>query len=167
MTAAKLTALQTSIDGFKAIVSKPRDNIVAGATVTQELSSEFDAADETLAEILDSLIGQFQAINAKFVSDYNNAWTIVDTSASHANPNPPTPAPTPAAPKPRRRDADRIIRTKRFPEMETALFISTVVILIRLGWCNHSLRCNSPVLVFSASALRFRLSAIFWRDRRS
>ena len=47
--------------------------------MTQELSDEFDAADETLSEILDGLIGQFQAANAKFVSDYNNARIIVDT----------------------------------------------------------------------------------------
>jgi len=101
ITAAKLTALQAAIDGYKAIVTKPRDNIVAGATVTQALSDEFDAADETLSEILDGLIVQFQATNAKFVSDYNNARTIVDTSASHASPNQPTPAPTAAAtPKP-------------------------------------------------------------------
>ncbi len=98
ITAAKLTALQANIDGFKAIVSKPRDNIVAGATVTQQLSDEFDAADETLSEILDGLIGQFAATNAKFVSDYNNARTIIDASASHASPNQPTPAPTPATP---------------------------------------------------------------------
>jgi len=96
ITAAKLTALQAAIDGFKAIVSKPRDHIVAGATVTQQLSDEFDAADETLSEILDGLIGQFAATNAKFVSDYNNARIIVDTSASHASPNQPTPTPTPA-----------------------------------------------------------------------
>ena len=98
ITAAKLTALQAAIDGYKAIVTKPRDNIVAGATVTQELSNEFDAADETLSEILDGLIVQFQTTNAKFVSDYNNARTIVDQSASHASPNQPTPTPTPTAP---------------------------------------------------------------------
>ena len=61
--------------------------------MTQALSDEFDAADETLSEILDGLIGQFQASHAKFVSDYNNARTIVDASASHASPNQPTPAP--------------------------------------------------------------------------
>jgi hypothetical protein len=44
------------------------------------------------------LIVQFQATNAKFVSDYQNARTIVDASVSHASPNQPTPAPTPAAP---------------------------------------------------------------------
>ncbi len=75
---------------------KPRDNIVAGATVTQELSDEFDAADETLSEILDGLVVQFKDTNATFVGDYNNARTIVDTSASHASPNQPAPAPTPA-----------------------------------------------------------------------
>ena len=63
-----------------------------------ELGGVFDAADETLAEILDGLIGQFADANAKFVSDYNNARIIVDTSASHASPNQPTPAPTPATP---------------------------------------------------------------------
>jgi len=98
VTAAKLTALQAAIDGFKAIVSKPRDNIVAGATVTQALSDEFDAADETLSEILDGLMVQFEDANAKFVSDYNNARIIVDRSASHASPNPPTPATTTAKP---------------------------------------------------------------------
>jgi hypothetical protein len=100
VTAAKLTALQAAIDGFKAIVSKPRDNIVAGATVTQELNDAFDAADETLEEILDGLIVQFKDTNAKFVSDYNNARTIVDASASHASPNQPTPAPTTTTTKP-------------------------------------------------------------------
>ncbi|SRR5581483_4010412 len=93
VTAAKLTALQAAIDAFSAIVSKPRDNIAAGKTVTQQLSDEFDAADETLEEGLDRLIGQFQNANAKFVSDYNNARTIVDASASHASPNQPAPAP--------------------------------------------------------------------------
>ena len=90
--------LSPRVVAFKAIVSKPRDNLAAGKTVTQELSDELDAADETLAEILDGLIGQFQATNAKSVSDYNNARIIVDTSASHASPTPP-PAPT-AKPKP-------------------------------------------------------------------
>ena len=62
------------------------------------MSDEFGAADETLEEILDGLVVQFQATNAKFVSDYNNARTIVDASASHASPNQPTPAPTPTTP---------------------------------------------------------------------
>jgi len=70
-------------------------NPAAGATVTKQLSDEFDAADETLSEILDGLIGQFQSTNAKFVSDYNNARIIVDTSASQASSNQPTPAATP------------------------------------------------------------------------
>jgi hypothetical protein len=66
----------------------------ASKAATQQLSDEFDAADETLSEILDGLIGQFAATNAKFVSDYNNARIIVDTSASHASPTPPaTPHP--------------------------------------------------------------------------
>ena len=96
VTEAKLTALQTAIEGFKAVVSKPRDNIVAGATVTQELFNEFNAADETLEEILDGLVLQFKDSDPKFVSDYNNARNIIDRAASHASPNPPPPAPTTA-----------------------------------------------------------------------
>ena len=95
VTAAKLTALQATVDAFNAIVSKPRDQIATAATVTQQISDEFDATDETLGEILDQLIGQFADGNATFVSNYQNARTIVDTSASHASPNQPTPIPTP------------------------------------------------------------------------
>ena len=94
--AARLTALQAAINAFKDIATKPRDNIVTGKTVTQELSDEFDAVDEMLSEILDGLVVQFQDTNAKFVSDYQNARIIVDASASHASPNQPAPAPTPA-----------------------------------------------------------------------
>jgi hypothetical protein len=94
VTTANLLGLQAVINAFKGMVSKPRDNIVEGSTVTKELSSEFDAADVTLEEILDGLIGQFQAANPKFVGDYRNARIIVDTSASHASPNQPAPAPT-------------------------------------------------------------------------
>jgi hypothetical protein len=64
---------------------EPRDKIVAGRTVTKELNDEFNAADETLSEILDGLVLQLKDTNAKFVSDYNNARIIVDQSASHAS----------------------------------------------------------------------------------
>jgi hypothetical protein len=38
---------------------------------------------------MDDLTGQITV--AKFVSDYENARIIVDTTASHASPTPPTP----------------------------------------------------------------------------
>jgi hypothetical protein len=59
------------------------------------MQTEFDALGEALA-IMDDLIAQFAPDNQKFVDDYNNARTIVDTSASHASPVKPTPAPAAA-----------------------------------------------------------------------
>ena len=100
MTAAKLTALQAAITAFSGIMQKPRQTIASGKTVTQQLSDAFDAADLALNEELDNLIGQFQATNAKFVSDYTNARIIVDAAASHASPTPPTPPTPPATPHP-------------------------------------------------------------------
>ena len=95
VTAAKLTALQTAITAFSGLMGKPRQTIASSKTVTQQLSDAFDATDLVLKEELDNLIGQFADTNAGFVSDYQNARTIVDQSASHASPNQPTPAPTP------------------------------------------------------------------------
>jgi hypothetical protein len=45
---------------------------------------------------MDDLTGQITI--AKFVSDYENARIIVDTTASHASPTPPTPPPAPPHP---------------------------------------------------------------------
>ena len=95
VTAAKLTALQAAITAFSGIIQKPRQTSASGKTVTQQLSDAFDAADVALNEELDNLVGQFQAANAKFVSDYTNARIIVDAAASHASPTPPTPPATP------------------------------------------------------------------------
>ena len=67
---------------------KPRDTPAAGKTVTTNLQAGFDAADEDLG-IMDDLTGQITV--TKFMSDYENARIIVDTTASHASPTPPTP----------------------------------------------------------------------------
>lgn len=95
VTAAKLTALTNAIAAYSLLISKPRDTRAAGKTITTNLQAEFDAADEDLG-ILDDLTGQITV--AKFVSDYENARIIVDTTASHASP--PPPPPPPATPKP-------------------------------------------------------------------
>jgi hypothetical protein len=90
VTATKVTALTNAIAVYNLLISKPRDTRAQGKTVTGNLQTEFDAADEDLG-IMDDLTGQITV--AKFVSDYNNARIIVDTSASHASPTPPTPPP--------------------------------------------------------------------------
>ena len=83
VTAAKLTALQTTIAGYSQFISKPRDLRAQGKTVTGTLQDEFDAADQALV-LMDDLISQFSPAHAKFVDDYTNARIIVDTAASHA-----------------------------------------------------------------------------------
>lgn len=95
VTAAKLTALNNAIATYNLLISKPRDTRAQGKTITGNLQTEFDAADEALVQ-MDDLTGQIT--NAKFVGDYKNARIIVDTAASHASPTPPTPPP--ATPKP-------------------------------------------------------------------
>jgi len=99
VTAARLATLQGVIDGFSLLVGKPRENIAAGRTVTQQLAAAFDTADEVLNEVLDNLIGQFEQDNPKFVSDYRNARTIVDNSPSHDDPISPSGTASPAPPK--------------------------------------------------------------------
>jgi hypothetical protein len=90
-----LTVLNAAIAAYNLLISKPRDTRAQGKTITGNLQTEFDAADEALTQ-MDDLLGQLS--DAKFVGDYNNARIIVDTAASHARPIPP-PAPQ-AKPKP-------------------------------------------------------------------
>ncbi len=92
-TAAKLNLLKAAIAAYNLLITKPRENRAQHKTTTGNLQAEFDLLDGALV-ILDDLIPQFAPANQKFVDDYNNARTIVDTSASHAS---PTPTPAPAA----------------------------------------------------------------------
>lgn len=95
LTAAKLTLLQAAIAAYNLLITKPRETRAQHKTTTGNMQAEFDLLDQALV-ILDDLIPQFAPDNQKFVDDYRNARTIVDTSASHASPAPPTP-PAPAA----------------------------------------------------------------------
>jgi hypothetical protein len=93
ITAAKLTGLQTVIATFDGLKGLPRQNITTGKTATKQLNDAFDLADETLNEILDNLVGQFEEANPKFVSDYHNARVIVDLAAGRNGEEPPAPKP--------------------------------------------------------------------------
>ena len=91
VTAAKLTALKGKIDAYAASISKPRDAIGSGSTATTQLAAEFDAADAALKDEMDNLVQQFNAANATFVADYNNARIIVDSGGGGSRPTPTTP----------------------------------------------------------------------------
>ena len=73
------------------LITKPRETRAQHKTTTGNMETEFKLLDEALG-VLDDLIPQFAPDNQKFVDDYHNARTIVDTSASHASPVKPTPA---------------------------------------------------------------------------
>jgi hypothetical protein len=92
LSAAKLNLLKAAIAAYNLLVTKPREVRIKGKTTTGNIQTEFDLLDVALG-ILDDLIPQFSPENQKFVDDYNNARTIVDTSASHASPVKPAPAP--------------------------------------------------------------------------
>lgn len=90
ITAAQLATVAMMITAYSSLVSKPRDTRAQGKTITSNIQTEFDAADDALT-LMDDLLGQLG--NQKFWSDYTNARDIVDTPATHASPAPPTPPP--------------------------------------------------------------------------
>ena len=82
VTAAKLKALQTKIDGYSDCLSKPRSAIRSNKTATQQLEAEFAAADKLLNDSLDKLALQFEASYPQFFQDWQNARNIVDNAAT-------------------------------------------------------------------------------------
>jgi hypothetical protein len=92
LTAAKLSLLKAAIGAYNLLITKPRATLAQHKTTTGNIQTEFDLLDEALG-IMDDLIPQFATANQKFVDDYKNARTIVNTSASHASPAKPTPPP--------------------------------------------------------------------------
>jgi len=93
VTTAKLTDLKAKIDAYAASLTKPRDAVASGSTSTKLLAGEFAAADAALKDQMDALMPQFAAANAKFVEDYNNARTVVDSGGGKTKAKPPTPTP--------------------------------------------------------------------------
>ena len=99
VTAAKLALVQAAVGAYNLFITKPRETRAQHKTTTGNIQTEFDLLGEALG-ILDDLIAQFAPDNQKFVDDYHNARTVVDTAASHASPAPaPTPTPTPTQAK--------------------------------------------------------------------
>lgn len=94
VTADKLTLLKAAIAAYNLLITKPRETRAQHKTTTGNIQTEFDLLGEALG-IMDDLIPQFSPASQKFVDDYNNARTIVDTAASHASPVKPTPTPAP------------------------------------------------------------------------
>lgn len=77
VTAAKLTTLKKKVEGFQALIPKPRSGRVTSRSATQELPKLFKQADELLSERLDKLAVQFKATQPAFYNAYTSARSIV------------------------------------------------------------------------------------------
>ena len=96
VTAAKLTSLQDKIDAYADSISRPREAVASGSTVTRQMADAFKAADAVLKGRMDTLISQFEAANPTFVKDYRNARIIVDNTGGGGAAAPAT-TPPPSA----------------------------------------------------------------------
>jgi hypothetical protein len=90
ITAATLSALQTRIGAYIAVIGSPRVARVKISTATEMLDTEFARADMILNDRIDGLMEQFKNSGTSFYADYKNARRIVDTGSQ---PNPPAPPP--------------------------------------------------------------------------
>jgi hypothetical protein len=93
ITAATLTALQTRIGAYIAVIGSPRVARAKISTATEMLDAEFARADMILTDRIDGLMEQFKDSGTSFYADYKNARRIVDTGSQGAPPAPPPPGP--------------------------------------------------------------------------
>jgi hypothetical protein len=93
ITAATLTALQTRISAYVAVIGAPRVVRVKISTATEMLDTEFARADMILNDRIDGLMEQFKDSGTSFYADYKNARRIVDTGSQGEPPAPPPPGP--------------------------------------------------------------------------
>jgi len=77
-----LEDLQDKITAYDECVTKPREAIATGKTVTKQIATEFRAADRVLNKSLDNLALKFKKAAPQFYQDYKNARAIVDTAAT-------------------------------------------------------------------------------------
>lgn len=77
-----LEDLQERIDAYAACISKPREAVATGKTLTKQIEKEFAAADALLTTGLDELILSFKATSPTFYEDYRNARAVVNRAAT-------------------------------------------------------------------------------------
>ena len=78
LTAASLTALQTTIDGYQAKVPTPRNSSAQKKTIRENLKKLIAEADTVLKEQMDKTVVGFKAANPDFVSTYKANRVIID-----------------------------------------------------------------------------------------
>lgn len=92
-----LEDLQEKIDAYATCISKPREAIATGKTLTKQIEKGFEAADGLLANGLDELILSFQSTAPTFFDDYRNARAVVNRAATRDTAEGDNTAPAPKA----------------------------------------------------------------------
>lgn len=77
-----LEDLQEKIDAYAACITKPREAVTTGKTITKQIEKEFKAADGLLTNGLDELVLSFQITAPTFYEDYRNARAVVNRAAT-------------------------------------------------------------------------------------
>lgn len=77
-----LEDLQEKIDAYAACITKPREAVATGKTITKQIEKEFKAADGLLTNGLDELILSFRTTAPTFYEDYRNARAVVNRAAT-------------------------------------------------------------------------------------
>ena len=81
--AADIAALQTVIEEFKALISKPREAIVGRKDATGDIAQDEETAEALLKEELDRSMRKFKTKNNAFFGEYTSARMIIDLSTRY------------------------------------------------------------------------------------
>jgi len=81
---SQIDDLESSIEGFSALLGKPLAAIKSRKTTTEQLDTEFDHADALLENIIDPLIFSLELEHPEFVANYRNAMVIGGAPAPKA-----------------------------------------------------------------------------------
>lgn len=93
VTAAELTAGQTLVDEYVAVVSAPRTAVTIRKGATEALAEEVKVCMDILNNRMDKLMPQFRAAAPAFYKEYFNARIIVDLGGKEEDEEPAPPMP--------------------------------------------------------------------------
>jgi hypothetical protein len=84
-------------DDYKALITKPREAVVARKGVTTDIGDTEGAATELLETEVDKSMKKFETKNADFFGEYKNARMIIDLGAHTSDKKPVKPTSSPPA----------------------------------------------------------------------
>ncbi len=91
VVAADLTALQSLIDAYEAVISAPRVAITVRKGATEQIEQLVREGTTILTNRMDKLMADFKGTNPDFYQEYFDARVVVNTGAIPAVPAVPVP----------------------------------------------------------------------------